>query len=109
MQAKCTVALKEELFMYVTYKLERVVFALQVFKKLAGHHSEVTSISSDPIAPNLLVSASSDTTVKLWDMRDSKVINTFKGHTDTALICRLSPDGGWVSSGGADRNIFVGS
>ena len=83
------------------------ILSLSVIKKLAGHHAEVSSVSTDPIAPHLLVSASHDSTVKLWDMRDSKVVNTFKDHQGPVNICRMSPDGSWVSSGGNDKTVMV--
>lgn len=80
---------------------------LPVSRKLASHVSEVTCISSDAVAPNLIVTASADASIKLWDVREANQVRTFKGHMGQVNSAKLSPDGHWVASGGNDRIVQV--
>lgn len=50
--------------------------------KMSGHLTQTTCLRTDNTSqPNVLVSGSSDTNVKLWDTRMKAVVNTYKGHT----------------------------
>jgi len=50
-----------------------------------------------------------DSNVKIWDLRASnnQAMYTFTGHNDVVRDLAISPDGKWVSSGGADGDIKV--
>jgi hypothetical protein len=78
-----------------------------VSRKLAGHVSEVTAIATDPVMPHLVVTASADASVRLWDVRESSQVRTFKGHQGQVNSCKLSPNGEWVASAGNDRIVQV--
>ena len=49
--------------------------------KLLGHLTGCTFIKQEKSGINVVASGASDTNVKLWDLRMSQAINTFKGHT----------------------------
>ena len=76
--------------------------------KLSGHltYCNFIEIASDDDC-HTMISGSDDTTVKIWDMRTLKCKNTIKHHTKSVKWAKLSPDGYWVASGGADGNTFI--
>ena len=59
----------------------------KIVVKLTGHTRDVRALKS--VKEELLVSASSDNTVKLWDLRVGTCQITWTGHTDevTSLVC----------------------
>ena len=58
-------------------------------RRLAGHSAEVISLAWCP-ASNLLASASSDGTARIWDMQDSGS----SGGSGRVCVCRHAPAGG---------------
>lgn len=62
-----------------------------------GHSEAVNSIA---VSPNgkLLLSGSSDKTVKLWDIRSRRLLRTMKGHTEKVNCVAFSPDGKTAAS-----------
>jgi len=53
----------------------------------------------------LLVSASKDTTLKVWDVRTKKLHTDLPGHLDEVFAVDWSPDGFRVGSGGKDKAV----
>uniref|UniRef100_A0A1I8GS39 WD_REPEATS_REGION domain-containing protein n=1 Tax=Macrostomum lignano TaxID=282301 RepID=A0A1I8GS39_9PLAT len=70
-------------------------------RQLLGHSGSVYSVS---IAPNkqLLVSGSSDTTVRLWSLQLWSCLVVLRGHHEPVWSVRFSPMGHYFASGGAD-------
>jgi katanin p80 WD40 repeat-containing subunit B1 len=54
-----------------------------------------------------LASGSSDTNMKIWDIRKKRCIHTYKGHTRRIDVLKFTPDGKWIISGGADNSVKV--
>eukprot|EP00662_Eupelagonemidae_sp_cell21_P012983 gene12983-47456_t len=52
-----------------------------------------------------LLSASKDTTLKLWSMKTKKLINDLPGHADEVYACDWSPDGTRACSGSKDKTV----
>jgi hypothetical protein len=71
---------------------------------LTGHAGRVTSVA---VAPDgrTLASASSDQTVKLWDVATGKQRATLRGHTNEVYALAFAPDGRTLASGGADGAV----
>ena len=71
--------------------------------------SDITSISrgEDQSTMNLIVTSSFDQSVKLWDIRQAKCVQSHKSHKGVVNVAKLTPDGQWIASGGEDKNIFV--
>ena len=54
-----------------------------------GHSDIVSSVS---ISGDYIVSGSSDKTVKLWSIKEKKLIHTFEGHSDIVSSVSISGD-----------------
>jgi WD40 repeat protein/serine/threonine protein kinase len=65
---------------------------------------EVQSVAFAPTGP-LIAAASADSTVKLWDTRTQKVVQTLRGHTSYVFSVAFSPDGRHVASASGDRTV----
>ena len=66
----------------------------QLLHQLTGHDEELTHTSSHPSA-RLVVTASKDSTFRLWDFREANhhSVSVFQGHTDTVTCAVFSPRG----------------
>lgn len=53
----------------------------------------------------LLVTASKDTTLKVWSMANFKLTSDLPGHQDEVYAVDWSPDGQLVGSGGKDKAV----
>ena len=72
-----------------------------VFK---GHTGNIWSVDITPDGRYAL-SASVDSTLKLWDLETGKEIRTFRGHTNAVTGVDLSPDGRSALSTGWDNTL----
>jgi WD40 repeat protein len=67
-------------------------------RTLRGHSGQVTSISYSPDG-QLLASASSDWTVRVWNAPEGRLRHTLRGHSGPVLSVACSPDGQLLASG----------
>ena len=76
---------------------------------LKGHTVSVNALASFPNEEksNLLISGSSDNSVKLWDFRQKQCVNTWKGHLMPINTLDCSSDGKSIVSGSQDELIKV--
>lgn len=86
---------------------------------LAGHVGTVTSVtavvarrssrmkepSDGSIHSLVVISASTDRSLRSWDVKTSGVLKTFDGHTDKVLSVALSNGGEYVASGSQDKTV----
>ena len=57
---------------------------------LVGHSKSVNSICL--LTNGWLASASDDTTIKVWDLNEKRLLRTLRGHTDTVFALKPLPD-----------------
>jgi sugar lactone lactonase YvrE/energy-coupling factor transporter ATP-binding protein EcfA2 len=67
-------------------------------RRFTGHTDGVWSVAFSPDGKTAL-SASNDTTLRLWDVATGQIIRTFSGHMGSVLSVAFSPDGKTALSG----------
>ena len=55
----------------------------------------------------LLVSASDDKTLKIWELSSGKCLKTLKGHSNYAFCCNFNPQSNLVVSGSFDESVRI--
>jgi WD40 repeat protein len=73
---------------------------------MGGHSNIVTSVAFSPDGMEF-VSASSDTTLIVWDAKDGQEKFTVKGHQDSVTSVVFSPDGTELLSGSSDKTVRI--
>ncbi len=68
------------------------------------YDSPINSIAFSPSNP-LLASASTDSTIQLWNLNANTLQATLHGHTSNVLSVAFSPDGALLASGSADGTV----
>ena len=63
-----------------------------------GHSGAVLDVKFSPHNSSHLVSASTDKTLKLWDIQTSECLNTFTGHSAPVNGVAFSPNSKFVAS-----------
>jgi len=72
--------------------------------ELSGHRAPVTRVVFHPIF-SVMISASEDATVKIWDFETGDYERTLKGHTDSVQDISLDREGKLLASCSADMSI----
>jgi WD40 repeat protein len=71
---------------------------------LEGHLGPVKDLAVSP-GGTLLASASSDKSIKLWDVASRQCVRTFQGHTGCVNSISFTPDGNFLASGSNDATF----
>jgi platelet-activating factor acetylhydrolase IB subunit alpha len=74
----------------------------------SGHDHNVSSISFTPSGEHL-ISASRDTTIRIWEVGTGFNVRTIKGHTEWVRAARPDPSGTLIGSCGNDQTVRVWS
>ena len=81
-------------------------------RTLPGHDHSVSAVrfipsgaAGAPLTGNLLVSASRDKTLRVWDVTTGYNVKTIRGHSDWVRSVAATIDGRWLLSAGADQTI----
>ena len=73
---------------------------------LSGHRLPVTKVLFHPVY-SVVVSASEDTSIKVWDFESGSFERTLKGHTDAVQDVCFNVDGSQLASCSADLSIKI--
>ena len=87
----------------VDFALQQAVYNIAEKNTFSGHKDVVNSVSFSPNG-QLIASASSDTTVKIWQ-RDGKLVATLEDHQDTVVDVAFSPDNKVIASVAEDHKL----
>ncbi|NEO45834.1 MAG: sugar-binding protein, partial [Moorea sp. SIO4A3] len=98
---------KSDLEKETVSNLWQAVNLIQEHHRLEGHQGNVLSVSVSP-DNQLIASASSDQTIKLWS-RDGQFLNSLEGHDDTVWCVSFSPDNQIIASASKDKTVKLWS
>jgi dipeptidyl aminopeptidase/acylaminoacyl peptidase len=71
---------------------------------LRGHAGPVTAVAFSPDGTTL-ASASTDSTIKIWNKKNGELVTTLTGHVRGVACLAYSPRGGLLASGGDDGYV----
>lgn len=74
------------------------------YVEFEGHQESVQSAEFSQDG-SMIISASHDNTVKLWDVETVKAIKTFRGHDSWVQAATLLNDGKWILSASHDAHL----
>ncbi|XP_066928086.1 uncharacterized protein [Clytia hemisphaerica] len=87
------------------------MMTINPFVQLKGHAEGVWCCAFNECNPNLLCSASEDTSLRLWDLRNDNQWHSdviLSGlHTDGIRCCSWSPCGNYIAAGSRDSKVSI--
>ncbi|GAK57023.1 serine/threonine protein kinase with WD40 repeats [Candidatus Vecturithrix granuli] len=75
-------------------------------RRYRGHKDGITAVVTAPVG-DAVISASSDTTLRLWKLLSGKCLHVFTGHSKGVTSLALTPDEKTVVSGSLDKTLRV--
>jgi WD40 repeat protein len=73
---------------------------------LRGHKGELNAVAVTPDGRSA-ISASADSTLKVWDLKSGQAVRTLEGHTDWVFSVAVTPEGHAVVSVSPDKTLKV--
>lgn len=84
------------------FDLRNTSTPLHVFR---GHRKAVSYVKF--LSTNELASASTDSTLRLWDVKENCPVRTFKGHTNEKNFVGLSVNNEYIACGSETNEVFA--
>nr|DAD20367.1 TPA_asm: hypothetical protein HUJ06_021830 [Nelumbo nucifera] len=84
------------------YDLRNISQPLHVFN---GHKKAVSYVKF--LSNNELASASTDSTLRLWDVKENLLVRTFRGHTNEKNFVGLTVNSEYIACGSETNEVFV--
>ncbi|XP_048327900.2 E3 ubiquitin-protein ligase COP1 [Ziziphus jujuba] len=84
------------------YDLRNISHPLHVF---SGHRKAVSYVKF--LSNHELASASTDSTLRLWDVKENLPVRTFKGHTNEKNFVGLTVNSEYIACGSETNEVFV--
>ena len=78
----------------------------RLIRTLTGHRDRVFAVAVTPDGKQV-ISASSDKTIKVWNLETGQEMCTLTGHSDSVNAVAVSPDGKQVISASSDKTLKV--
>ena len=94
---------------FPTYEAERILgrtFGYPLHNVLRGHKDSVASAEFSPDGSRI-VTASRDTTARIWDSATGKELHTLSGHESFVRSAEFSPDGSKVVTASRDKTARI--
>lgn len=73
---------------------------------LEGHSDMITCVSFS-MDGSWVLTGSRDTTIKLWSIKQGKLLNTYRGHTTELINAKVSPNKDIIVSCSKDNDLVV--
>ncbi|KAM3586086.1 hypothetical protein VKS41_002616 [Umbelopsis sp. WA50703] len=84
------------------YDLRNTKEPVSIFR---GHRKAVSYVKW--LNENELVSASTDSTLKLWNVRSNECVRTYTGHVNEKNFVGLSTNNDWISCGSENNAVYT--
>ncbi|KAL6573823.1 coatomer subunit alpha [Orobanche hederae] len=84
------------------YDLRKTSQPLYIF---SGHRKAVSYVKF--LSNDLLASASTDSTLRLWDVKENVPVRTFRGHTNEKNFVGLTVNSEYIACGSESNEVFV--
>lgn len=81
-----------------------LIYSTRFVETLRGHVGAVYQVAFSPDS-RMLLSASKDSTCKVWNMRTKKLSEDLPGHADEVFAVDWNPNGSGGASGGKDKTL----
>ena len=81
-------------------------------RTLKGHGNAINDLKTSPTHPSLVLSASKDESVRLWNLQTGVCVAIFAGyagHRNEVLSCGFHPSGNFIISSGMDNSVKMWS
>ncbi|XP_065752752.1 WD repeat and SOCS box-containing protein 1 isoform X2 [Phocoena phocoena] len=84
------------------------VYTGKLLLNLVDHTEVVRDLTFAPDGSLILVSASRDKTLRVWDLKDDgNMMKVLRGHQNWVYSCAFSPDSSMLCSVGASKAVFL--
>ncbi|KAK1258165.1 E3 ubiquitin-protein ligase COP1 [Acorus gramineus] len=84
------------------YDLRNISTPVHIF---SGHRKAVSYVKF--LSPKELASASTDSTLRLWDVKENCPVRTFRGHTNEKNFVGLTVNNEYIACGSETNEVFV--
>lgn len=78
-----------------------------LWKQLAGHGGVIMCVRFSPTSGEIMASAASDRTARLWNVYTGECLHVLESHNSMVLTCAFSSDSRLFATGSLDKNVII--